>query len=154
MTTVTKTGALTFSTIEPGRGLAAALARDRADVLAEISRSGLRGRGGAGFPTSVKWSLALNMDDPLKYVICNADEGEPGTFKDRVILSEYADLVFEGMTIGARVIGARHGIVYLREEYTYLLPHLEGVLQRRAPRRDHRGKRSAACQQAEAAQQE
>ena len=66
-----------------------------------------------------------------KYVVCNADEGEPGTFKDRVILTDFADLVFEGMTIGARVIGARHGIMYLRSEYTYLRPQLEAVLASR-----------------------
>jgi len=131
MSTTTRTGTLTFSRAVPGEGLAAALKRSAADVLAEISRSGLRGRGGAGFPTSVKWKLAADTEAEKKYVVCNADEGEPGTFKDRVILSEYADLVFEGMTIGARVIGARYGVVYLRSEYTYLRPHLEQVLQRR-----------------------
>ncbi len=131
MSTTTRTGELTFSRVEPRAGLAAALGRDAADVLAELSRSGLRGRGGAGFPTSVKWKLAAETEAEKKYVICNADEGEPGTFKDRVILADYADLVFEGMTIGARVIGACYGIVYLRSEYTYLRPHLEEVLRRR-----------------------
>ncbi|MCX5647461.1 MAG: hypothetical protein NTZ17_22690 [Phycisphaerae bacterium] len=124
-------GSLTFSTIEPGSGLASALARPAADALGRINASGLRGRGGAGFPTSLKWELAAKSPGDRKYVICNADEGEPGTFKDRVILSEFADLVFEGMTIGALVIGAQRGIVYLRAEYTYLRPHLEAVLQRR-----------------------
>ena len=66
-----------------------------------------------------------------KYVICNADEGEPGTFKDRVILTEFADLVFEGMTIGGRAIGAELGIVYLRGEYTYLRSHLNEVIKQR-----------------------
>jgi [NiFe] hydrogenase diaphorase moiety large subunit len=124
-------GSLTFSTIEPGSGLASALARPAADALGRIDASGLRGRGGAGFPTSLKWELAAKSPGDRKYVICNADEGEPGTFKDRVILSEFADLVFEGMTIGALVIGAQRGIVYLRAEYTYLRAHLEAVLQRR-----------------------
>jgi [NiFe] hydrogenase diaphorase moiety large subunit len=124
-------GPLTFSAIEPGSGLAAALHRGSADALARIAASGLRGRGGAGFPTSLKWELAAKSPGDRKYVICNADEGEPGTFKDRVILSEFADLVFEGMTIGALAIGAREGIVYLRAEYTYLRPHLEAVLRRR-----------------------
>ena len=124
-------GSLTFSTIEPGSGLASALARPAADALGRIDASGLRGRGGAGFPTSLKWELAAKSPGDRKYVVCNADEGEPGTFKDRVILSEFADLVFEGMTIGALVIGAQRGIVYLRAEYTYLRPHLEAVLQRR-----------------------
>ncbi len=112
-------------------GSALALARQPTELLAEIKGSGLRGRGGAGFPTSTKWSLAANTEAERKYVICNADEGEPGTFKDRVILSEYADLVLEGMTIGARVVGAQKGIIYLRAEYTYLRPHLEAVLRRR-----------------------
>ena len=133
----TTTNQLTFSTIEPGSGLRAALARPSADALRKVESSGLRGRGGAGFPTSLKWELAAKSGVPAervggqKYVVCNADEGEPGTFKDRVILAEFADLVFEGMTIGAWVIGAAQGIVYLRAEYTYLRPHLEAVLQRR-----------------------
>ena len=131
MTMGTKTGELTFSLVEPEMGLAAAVRRAPAEVLAEISRSNLRGRGGAGFPTSLKWDLAAKTEAERKYVICNADEGEPGTFKDRIILSDYADLVFEGMAIGARVIGAGYGLVYLRAEYTYLRPHLEAALQRR-----------------------
>jgi [NiFe] hydrogenase diaphorase moiety large subunit len=131
MTTPTQTGSLTFSSIVPGSGLQAALAKEPAEVLAQIGRSGLRGRGGAGFPTSLKWSLAAETEAEKKYVVCNADEGEPGTFKDRVILTDFADLVFEGMTVGARVIGARHGIMYLRSEYTYLRSHLESVLARR-----------------------
>ncbi|MGD0897682.1 MAG: NADH-ubiquinone oxidoreductase-F iron-sulfur binding region domain-containing protein [Thermoguttaceae bacterium] len=131
MASPTRTGSLTFSDIAAGSGLEAALGSTPSEVLALISRSGLRGRGGAGFPTSLKWSMAADVEAPKKYVVCNADEGEPGTFKDRVILTEFADLVFEGMTIGARVIGARHGIVYLRAEYTYLRPHLEAALQRR-----------------------
>ncbi len=108
---------ITFDTIEPNAGLTAALAKSRADIIAEVSASGLRGRGGAGFPTGTKWNLAAAAKirgDEAKYVVCNADEGEPGTFKDRVILSEYADLVFEGMTIAARAIGATRGILYLR----------------------------------------
>ncbi len=127
----TTTNQLTFSTIQTGSGLRAALARPPADALRQVQASGLRGRGGAGFPTSLKWELAAKSAGERKYVICNADEGEPGTFKDRVILAEFADLVFEGMTIGAWVIGAADGIVYLRAEYTYLRPHLEAVLERR-----------------------
>lgn len=132
MTTIrTVTNQLTFSTIEPGSGLRAALASPPANVLRQVETSGLRGRGGAGFPTSLKWELAAKSPGARKYVVCNADEGEPGTFKDRVILADFADLVCEGMTIGAWVIGAAFGIVYLRAEYTYLRPHLEAVLQRR-----------------------
>jgi [NiFe] hydrogenase diaphorase moiety large subunit len=127
----TTTNQLTFSAIEPGSGLDVALNKPSANALHQVDASGLRGRGGAGFSTSLKWELAAKSSGERKYVICNADEGEPGTFKDRVILAEFADLVFEGMTIGAWVIGAEHGIVYLRAEYTYLRPHLEAVLQRR-----------------------
>lgn len=131
MTSPTRTGELTFSNIRLGSGLEAALAKRPREVLTQIGRSGLRGRGGAGFPTNLKWSMAAEVEAENKYVVCNADEGEPGTFKDRVILSDFADLIFEGMTIGARVIGARHGIMYLRAEYTYLRPQLEAVLRRR-----------------------
>jgi [NiFe] hydrogenase diaphorase moiety large subunit len=124
-------GPLTFTKIEPNAGLKAALAISRAEVIAEVSKSGLKGRGGAGFPAGVKWNLAGAAKSETKYVVCNADEGEPGTFKDRVILSDYADLVFEGMTIGGYAIGAQLGIVYLRGEYMYLRSHLEAVLARR-----------------------
>lgn len=119
---------LTFSTIAPDAGLKTALSMKRADLIAEITNSQLKGRGGAGFPTGVKWNLAAAAQADRKFVVCNADEGEPGTFKDRVILTEHADLVFEGMTIGGYAIGAKEGIVYLRAEYTYLRKHLEQAL--------------------------
>ncbi len=122
---------LTFSSLEAEAGLKKALGMGRGDVIGEISASGLKGRGGAGFPTGVKWNIAAAAKSDAKYVICNADEGEPGTFKDRLILSDHADLVFEGMTIAGFAIGAAEGIVYLRAEYTYLRPHLEAVLLRR-----------------------
>ena len=126
--------ALTYATIEPDVGLKAALAMSRADIIDTVSESGLKGRGGAGFPTGMKWNFCAAEKADLKYIICNADEGEPGTFKDRVILSRYADLVFEGMTIGGRAIGATLGIVYLRAEYTYLRPHLNEVIKKRRER--------------------
>ena len=122
---------LTFASIAPEAGLEAALAMPRADVIKAIADSGIKGRGGAGFPTGVKWNLAAVVRDARKFVVCNADEGEPGTFKDRVILTEFADLVFEGMTIAGYAIGAAEGIVYLRAEYTYLLPGLEATLAKR-----------------------
>lgn len=126
-----KKGLVTFAAAVPEEGLRAALERPRSEVIAEISASKLRGRGGAGFPTGVKWNLAAAATAPAKWVVCNADEGEPGTFKDRVILAEAADLVFEGMTIAAWAIGAAHGILYLRGEYAYLRDSLEKVLARR-----------------------
>jgi len=103
-------------------------------VLDEIKRAGLRGRGGAGFTTGMKWEACRNAQLKAGYqriIVCNADEGEPGTFKDRVLLSTCADLVFEGMTVAAYAVGATKGFVYLRGEYCYLLDHLNAVLARR-----------------------
>lgn len=124
-------GLPTFAAMPADAGLKAALQKSRADIISEISASGIKGRGGAGFPVGVKWNLCGAARGDRKFVVCNADEGEPGTFKDRVILTDHADLVFEGMTIGGRATGAREGIVYLRAEYTDLRPHLEAVLQKR-----------------------
>lgn len=113
--------------------LPAVLAREPGELLNEVERSGLRGRGGAGFPTARKWRFCAAADaaDGQRCVVCNADEGEPGTFKDRVLLSRHADELFDGMTVAARAIGAQTGRVYLRGEYRFLLDHLETVLQRR-----------------------
>ncbi|MDO8683529.1 MAG: NADH-ubiquinone oxidoreductase-F iron-sulfur binding region domain-containing protein [Armatimonadota bacterium] len=116
---------------EPNVGLKKALGMTRVDIITQIRQSGLKGRGGAGFPTGVKWNLAAAALGDDKFVVCNADEGEPGTFKDRVLLSDYADLVFEGMTIGGYAIGAKTGVLYLRGEYRYLLKQLEAVLAKR-----------------------
>jgi len=99
-------------------------------VLEQIESSGLRGRGGAGFNTGMKWRFCKQTEADQRYVVCNADEGEPGTFKDRVLLNAYADKVFEGMTVCAGVIGATKGYLYLRGEYRYLRAPLEQVLQK------------------------
>lgn len=115
----------------PGKGIAAAIARGPQGMLDDIKRSKLLGRGGAGYATGTKWQLCRNARGDTHYVICNADEGEPGTFKDRVLLSSYADTVFEGMTIAAWVVGSRQGLMYLRGEYRYLLEPLQAVLQSR-----------------------
>ncbi|MDY0061910.1 MAG: NADH-ubiquinone oxidoreductase-F iron-sulfur binding region domain-containing protein [Myxococcota bacterium] len=128
------TGTLTFASVSADAGLERALQKSRPDLIADVSASGLKGRGGAGFPTGVKWNLAAAARSDVKYVICNADEGEPGTFKDRVILSDHADLVFAGMTIAGYAIGATKGILYLRGEYAYLRAHLERVLATRRER--------------------
>jgi [NiFe] hydrogenase diaphorase moiety large subunit len=117
--------------LAPGQALAAALARGPVATLEEMKRSNLRGRGGAGFTTGTKWTLCREAPGDDRVIVCNADEGEPGTFKDRVLLSRHADLVFEGMTIAAAAIGAREGLVYLRGEYRYLLEPLRETLQRR-----------------------
>jgi [NiFe] hydrogenase diaphorase moiety large subunit len=121
--------------LAPGQALTAALERGSENTLAEIKSARLRGRGGAGFSTGQKWEACRNAtgsgDSPARYVICNADEGEPGTFKDRVLLTSYADLVFEGMSIAGLVVGAKKGLIYLRGEYRYLLDPLEAALAKR-----------------------
>ena len=114
-----------------GAALRAVLKRGPEAILEELVKSGLRGQGGAGFRSGAKWVSCRNAPGEVKYVVCNADEGEPGTFKDRVLMQEFADLVFEGMTLCGRVIGARQGFVYLRGEYRYLLDALQATLQRR-----------------------
>jgi len=114
-----------------GSALQAAFKRGPDGMLAEVKTSGLRGRGGAGFTTAIKWESCRNAPGEAHYVVCNADEGEPGTFKDRVLLNSYADKVFEGMTLCGYVIGARKGMLYLRGEYRYLLDQLNAVLARR-----------------------
>lgn len=90
----------------------------RETCVARLKDSGLSGMGGAGFPTGLKWGLVAAEAEPTKYVICNADESEPGTFKDRAILDELPHLVIEGMLLAALSIGAEQGIVFLRHEYT------------------------------------
>jgi [NiFe] hydrogenase diaphorase moiety large subunit len=119
------------SHFQSGTALAALQQRGKQETLQEIKLSKLRGRGGAGFSTGAKWELCRAALGERHYVVCNADEGEPGTFKDRVLLNGYADMVFEGMTLCARTIGARQGFLYLRGEYRYLLEHLQAVLQHR-----------------------
>ena len=119
----------------PGEALAAALARGAEALIAELKASNLRGRGGAGFATGLKWEACRKAQGQAHYVVCNADEGEPGTFKDRVLLASHADLVFEGMTLCAFAIGAGKGMLYLRGEYRYLLDHLNAVLELRRRRK-------------------
>ena len=121
--------------LKNGQALKAALERGPQAMLDEIKAGKLRGRGGAGFSTGLKWeacrNAAGNGPNAAHYVVCNADEGEPGTFKDRVLLNSYADLVFEGMTIAGYVVGAKKGLLYLRGEYRYLLEPLESALAAR-----------------------
>jgi [NiFe] hydrogenase diaphorase moiety large subunit len=122
-------GKILFSEYSSGEGVRKALSLSRDDILFEVKDSNLKGRGGAGFPVSTKWMLAAAALSEKKYIICNADEGEPGTFKDRVLLVEYPELVFEGMIIAAYAIGAQYGIVYLRGEYEYIRKSLEDFLE-------------------------
>ena len=90
-------------------------------VVAEVKASGLRGRGGAGFPCGLKWEMASQASGDSKYVICNADEGEVGTFKDRYILENDPFSLIEGIAVAAHAIGAGQAFIYLRAEYHYLL---------------------------------
>jgi len=105
------------------------LKKSNDETLKDILDSGLRGRGGAGFPTGLKWKFTAEQESEEKYVVCNADEGEPGTFKDREILTKVPMKVFGGMAICGKVIGAKHGYVYLRGEYRFLKAELEKVLE-------------------------
>jgi [NiFe] hydrogenase diaphorase moiety large subunit len=121
-------GDVIFSKYSRGEGIKKAIELGRENILFEIRESKLKGRGGAGFPTSTKWMMVAASVADSKYVICNADEGEPGTFKDRVLLLEYPELVFDGMVVAGLTIGAKVGILYLRGEYEYMLKSLEEYL--------------------------
>ncbi|TWD81350.1 formate dehydrogenase beta subunit [Kribbella amoyensis] len=99
------------------QGLRRALTMTPAEVVEEVVDSGLRGRGGAGFPTGIKWRTVLGAEDELKFVCCNADEGDSGTFADRMLIEGDPFVLIEGMTIAAYAVGASEGYVYLRSEY-------------------------------------
>jgi [NiFe] hydrogenase diaphorase moiety large subunit len=128
---VRSSGLLLGNTLALGEVLHIGLSQGAQGTVESVKASGLRGRGGAGFPTGLKWEACRNAPGSAHYVVCNADEGEPGTFKDRVLLTRQADLLFEGMTLCALAVGAKHGFLYLRGEYRYLFEHLRSVLQRR-----------------------
>ncbi|MFF1679827.1 formate dehydrogenase beta subunit [Streptomyces sp. NPDC058256] len=98
-------------------GLRAALALAPEDVVTEVTGSGLRGRGGAGFPAGIKWKTVLGCTDELKFVCCNADEGDSGTFADRMVMEGDPFMLIEGMTIAAHAVGASEGYLYIRSEY-------------------------------------
>ncbi|PAZ12536.1 formate dehydrogenase [Streptomyces sp. SA15] len=98
-------------------GLRKALELPPADVVTEVTESGLRGRGGAGFPAGIKWKTVLGCADELKFVCCNADEGDSGTFADRMVMEGDPFMLIEGMTIAAHAVGAREGYIYIRSEY-------------------------------------
>jgi [NiFe] hydrogenase diaphorase moiety large subunit len=125
---IRKTGLLLDDYYKSGSALTIAIEKSELEVIGIVKTSGLRGRGGAGFPTGMKWEFCRSSEGAEKYIICNADEGEPGTFKDRVILTEKIEMLLEGMTIAAYAIGAREGIIYLRHEYQYMRQHIENAL--------------------------
>ncbi len=98
-------------------------------VVAEMKKSGLRGRGGAGFPTGLKWEYASQSQGQVKYILCNADEGDPGAYMDRSVLEGDPHSVIEGMMIGAYAIGARQGYVYVRAEYPLAVQRLQHAIE-------------------------
>ena len=101
------------------RGLRNALALTPEQIVEQVTESGLRGRGGAGFPTGIKWKTVLDARGPQKYIICNADEGDSGTFADRMIMEGDPFVLIEGMIIAGIAVGATRGYIYLRSEYPY-----------------------------------
>jgi [NiFe] hydrogenase diaphorase moiety large subunit len=128
---IRKAGPIIFTPCNRGEAIRKALAITPAEVIRAVKTSRLRGRGGAGFPTGMKWEFTRAAPGDRKYIVCNADEGEPGTFKDRVLLTEKPDRVFAGMTIAGYAVGAEEGILYLRGEYAYLRAFLEHTLEKR-----------------------
>ncbi len=111
------------------RILVKSLQRDKHELINELISSELKGRGGAGFPTGLKWKLANELVADKKYIICNADEGEPGTFKDREILSKVPYKVLVAMAICGYIIGTDEGYIYLRGEYKFLKPDLQKTIE-------------------------
>jgi NADH-quinone oxidoreductase subunit F len=111
------------------KGLARALAMGGQEIIDEVKRSGLRGRGGAGFPTGLKWQFCHDAPGAQKYVICNADEGDPGAFMDRAVLEGDPHAVLEGMLIGGYAIGASEAYIYVRAEYPLAIDRLEAAIE-------------------------
>jgi bidirectional [NiFe] hydrogenase diaphorase subunit len=99
------------------------------EVIDQVKSSGLRGRGGAGYPTGLKWSTVAKTGEQQKYVICNADEGDPGAFMDRAVLESDPHRVLEGMAIAAYAVGAQRGFIYVRAEYPLAVKHLKGAIR-------------------------
>jgi NADH-quinone oxidoreductase subunit F len=111
------------------KGLERARNMSSQEIIDEVKKSGLRGRGGAGFPTGIKWETVYNASDPVKYVVCNFAEGEPGTYKDRYLVEKNPYVVFEGMLITAHVIGAKEAIIGTKEKFTQIVPRIERALE-------------------------
>lgn len=112
------------------RGLEAALAMAPAAIVDAVIQSGLRGRGGAGFPTGIKWKTVLDCTDPKKYIVCNADEGDSGTFADRMIMEGDPFVLIEGMAIAGLATGATKGFVYIRSEYPHAIATMAAAVAR------------------------
>ena len=98
-------------------------------IIAEVKKSGLRGRGGAGFPAGGEWELARKAPGDQKYVICNADEGDPGAFQDRTLIEANPHSVLEGIIIGGYAIGANNGFIYIRHEYPLAVERIQLAIE-------------------------
>jgi len=110
-------------------GLKRALTMDCAGIVQEVTDSGLRGRGGAAFPAGIKWRTVLNAVGPQKYIVCNADEGDSGTFSDRMTMEGDPFMLIEGMVIAGTAVGATHGYVYIRSEYPHAIAVMNEAIQ-------------------------
>lgn len=110
------------------RGLRNALLKTPEEIVATVTASGLRGRGGAAFPTGIKWNTVLKAPGPEKYIVCNADEGDSGTFADRIVMESDPYVLIEGMTIAGIAVGATRGIIYVRSEYPHAIRQLEAAI--------------------------
>jgi NADH-quinone oxidoreductase subunit F len=97
-------------------------------VVEEVKKSGLRGRGGAGFPTGMKWSFLAKPEGVPRYLLCNADESEPGTFKDRYLMEKIPHLLIEGMIVSSYALGANTSYIYIRGEYSWIVHILERAI--------------------------
>jgi NADH-quinone oxidoreductase subunit F len=111
-----------YKSLEKARGM------DRGELIEEVKKANLRGRGGAGFNCGMKWSFSYQLETDQKYVVCNADEGEPGTYKDRIIMENDPQSLFEGMAICGYAIGSNKGYIYCRGEYPYVVEHLNQAI--------------------------
>ncbi len=110
------------------KSLEKARSMERGELIEEVKKSNLRGRGGAGFNCGMKWSFSYRLETDQKYVVCNADEGEPGTYKDRIIMMNDPQSLFEGMAICGYAIGSNKGYIYCRGEYPYVVEHLNQAI--------------------------
>jgi formate dehydrogenase iron-sulfur subunit len=113
-----------------GKGVARALTLGAEEIVKEVARSGLRGRGGAGFPTGIKWKTTADAKGDIKYVVCNADEGDSGTFADRMLMEGDPYLLIEGMAIAGIAVGATKGVIYCRSEYPHAIATMNGAIEK------------------------
>ena len=100
-----------------------------ADIVEEVKKSGLRGRGGAGFPTGMKWSFLAKPEGVPRYLVCNADESEPGTFKDRYLMEYLPHLLIEGLIVSSYALGSNRTYIYIRGEYAWIVDILEHAIE-------------------------